>query len=38
MDAAEFTRDEHATRLAGVRQAMQASGLDTLIITDPSNM
>ena len=33
-----FTRDEYAERIAKVRRAMEARGIDLLIISDPSNM
>lgn len=33
-----FSRDEYTARLARTRAAMQARGIDTLIVTDPSNM
>lgn len=33
-----FTRTEYADRLAKVRAAMDAAGIDTLIAVDPSNM
>jgi ectoine hydrolase len=33
-----FTRQEYATRLAHTRQAMAERGIDTLIVSDPSNM
>ncbi len=33
-----FSRDEYASRLLKTRTAMQAAGLDLLIVTDPSNM
>jgi len=33
-----FGRDEYAARLARTRGAMQARGIDVLIVTDPSNM
>ncbi len=33
-----FTRDEYAQRIAKTRTAMQARGIDLLIISDPSNM
>jgi ectoine hydrolase len=33
-----FTRDEYAQRLAKVRYAMERNRLDTLVVTDPSNM
>src|SRR5690606_11835971 len=34
----KFTRDEYAARLAKTRQAMEANGIDVLIVSDPSNM
>lgn len=33
-----FTREEFAQRLDKTRQAMDAKGIDLLIVTDPSNM
>ncbi len=33
-----FSREEYAERLAKVRKSMEKSGLDVLIISDPSNM
>ena len=33
-----FSREEYAQRLAKVRQAMQAQGIELLVVTDPSNM
>ncbi|MFZ0012496.1 MAG: ectoine hydrolase DoeA [Acidimicrobiia bacterium] len=33
-----FTREEYAARLAKVRRAMEAAGVDVLVATDPSNM
>ena len=33
-----FTREEYADRLARTRHAMAARGIDTLIVSDPSNM
>ena len=33
-----FTREEYAARLARTRGAMEASGFDLLIVSDPSNM
>ncbi len=33
-----FTRDEYAARIAKTRAAMQAQGLDLIIVSDPSNM
>jgi len=38
MNPADFTASEYADRLARIRTAMARAGLDTLIITDPSNM
>lgn len=38
MESAEFSRAEYDARLARVRTAMAEHGLDTLIISDPSNM
>ena len=34
----KFTRDEYAARLAKTRKAMEAKGIDVLIVSDPSNM
>ncbi len=34
----DFSREEYAARIAKTRQAMQAAGLETLIVSDPSNM
>ncbi len=34
----KFTREEYAERLAKTRRSMEAKGIDTLIISDPSNM
>ena len=34
----KFTREEYAERLAKTRCAMEAKGVDALIISDPSNM
>ena len=33
-----FEREEYAQRLAKVRSAMQAQGIELLLVTDPSNM
>ena len=33
-----FTRSEYQTRQAAVRDAMNARGIDILIVSDPSNM
>jgi len=33
-----FSRDEYADRLARTRAAMEAEGIDVLIVTNPSNM
>lgn len=33
-----FSREEYAERLRKTRAAMQAKGIDTLIVSDPSNM
>ncbi|MEO1468254.1 MAG: ectoine hydrolase DoeA [Pseudomonadota bacterium] len=33
-----FSREEHATRAERTRAAMEAAGLDLLIVSDPSNM
>lgn len=38
MDTADFSATEYAGRLSCIRSAMASAGLDTLIITDPSNM
>ncbi len=38
MSAADFTQAEYDDRLARVRAAMEAAGIETLIVTDPSNM
>ena len=38
IDTFRFTDNEYEGRLAKTRAAMAASGLDTLIISDPSNM
>lgn len=38
MDTADFTAAEYADRLNRIRAAMAKAGLDTLVITDPSNM
>ncbi|MCB1388994.1 MAG: M24 family metallopeptidase [Rhodobacteraceae bacterium] len=38
MDETDFTRAEYDARLARVRVAMEAAGLEALIVTDPSNM
>ena len=38
MDSTDFTPEEYDDRLARVRAAMQAAGLDALIVSDPSNM
>jgi ectoine hydrolase len=37
-DRLPFTRDEYDQRLAKVRAAMDAAGVDVLVVTDPSNM
>jgi ectoine hydrolase len=34
----KFSLDEYAARLAKTRQAMEAKGVDLLIVSDPSNM
>ena len=34
----KFSRDEFAERLAKTRRAMEAKGIDLLIVSDPSNM
>ena len=36
--ALNFTRDEYAERLSRTRLAMAEAGIDTLIVSDPSNM
>ena len=36
--ALNFSRSEYAERLARTRRAMEKSGVDLLIVTDPSNM
>jgi len=33
-----FTRDEYASRVAKTRAAMERSGVDAIIVSDPSNM
>jgi ectoine hydrolase len=33
-----FAADEYAARLAGTRAAMEARGIDCLVVSDPSNM
>src|SRR5215212_1089352 len=33
-----FSREEYAARLAKTRAAMEARGIDLLLVTDPSNM
>jgi len=33
-----FTRDEYAVRIARTRKAMEARGVDLIIVSDPSNM
>lgn len=38
MNAPNFTRQEYDARLAKTRAAMERAGIDTLIVTDPSNM
>lgn len=38
MDACDFSRAEYDARLALVRAAMARAGIDTLIVTDPSNI
>lgn len=38
MDIADFTQAEYDTRIAAIRGAMAVAGLDTLIVSDPSNM
>ena len=38
MNALNFTRQEYDARLAKTRASMQRAGIDTLIVTDPSNM
>ncbi|WP_209425692.1 M24 family metallopeptidase [Pararhodobacter sp. SW119] len=34
----DFTPQDYAARLARIRHGMEAAGVDTMIITDPSNM
>jgi ectoine hydrolase len=34
----KFSRDEYAVRLGKTRRAMEAKGIDLLIVSDPSNM
>ncbi len=36
--ALRFSREEYAERLARTRRAMEARGIDALIVSDPSNM
>ena len=38
MNALRFTHDEYAARLDATRAAMEAAGIDLLIVSDPSNM
>ncbi|WP_068304109.1 M24 family metallopeptidase [Pararhodobacter sp. CCB-MM2] len=38
MDDTDFSRSEYDARLARIRAAMTAAGLDVMIVTDPSNM
>lgn len=38
MDAAEFTQAEYDDRLSRIRAAMEAAGLNALILSDPSNI
>ena len=38
MDPADFGQSEYDARLAGIRAAMAAAGLEVMILTDPSNM
>ncbi len=38
MPASDFSAQEYAQRLAATRAAMDRRGIDTLLITDPSNM
>lgn len=33
-----FNRDEYAARIAKTRKAMEANGVDHIIVSDPSNM
>ena len=33
-----FTREEYDARIAATRRAMQAKGIDVLVVSDPSNM
>lgn len=37
-DHLRFTREEYAERIAKTRAAMEAQGIELLIVTDPSNM
>jgi ectoine hydrolase len=36
--ALPFTREEYADRLARARRAMEAAGIEVLLVTDPANM
>jgi len=38
LETTDFTPQDYAARLARIRTAMEGAGLDTLIVTDPSNM
>ncbi|MDA7964718.1 M24 family metallopeptidase [Ruegeria sp.] len=38
MPASDFTSQEYAARIAAARAAMDRQGIDTLLVTDPSNM
>ncbi len=38
MESTDFTPQDFAARLARIRGAMEGAGIDTLIVTDPSNM
>ena len=38
MTGAAFSRDEYAQRLAKTRTAMERSGIELLVVSDPSNM
>jgi ectoine hydrolase len=38
MNSTDFTPQDYVARLARIRKAMAQAGIDTLIVTDPSNM
>lgn len=38
MPASDFSAQEYANRLSRTRAAMNARGIETLLVTDPSNM